>query len=477
MITNKITKNKAKVKTEKNNAEVIEKINSNTPYDFDGKQMTPYGGLLPLASLMEKTGFEKLCAQLVHTIRKTIAMKVTQFFVSIIISLYIGFDRLNHVRYIRKDPLITRLLGVKTLPVQSTYWRLLQSFTPENEKEFKEVNTEMMKRVWQIANIQLKKITIDTDTTVHTVYGEKEESTVGYNPKNRGKRSYQPVLSFIAETGEYISGENRSGDRMSGKEIAEHLEEVFNKIPEIVTEVRCRADAGFYCQETIEKYEEKGSEFIVVAQKTPKLANLLEFGGLQWEAKKGTKGIVSFYYQPQGWKKSYRFIAARYPLEEKEEQYQLFATEKFKYRVFVTNMKGKTWKLIKFYDGRAGAENLIKEANNDAGIASIPSKQLKANNNFFQLMMLTYNFNRWLQMLSIEEGEKYIRRQLSTVRLQSLFIAAKIVKHSNQIRISYSEHYPEQNKYNNLMARILRIRNCGGKYLSVIRNPVAIFCC
>jgi hypothetical protein len=28
-----------------------------------------------------------------------------------------------------------------------------------------------------------------------------------YNPKNRGKKSYQPMLTFLAETKEYVGGE------------------------------------------------------------------------------------------------------------------------------------------------------------------------------------------------------------------------------------------------------------------------------
>jgi hypothetical protein len=51
----------------------------------------------------------------------------------------------------------------------------------------------------------------DTDTTVHTLYGQQMGGRKGYNPKNRGKRSYQPMLTFLAETREYIAGELRNG--------------------------------------------------------------------------------------------------------------------------------------------------------------------------------------------------------------------------------------------------------------------------
>src|ERR1019366_536105 len=51
-----------------------------------------------------------------------------------------------------------------------------------------------------------------TDTTVHTLYGNQMGARKSYNPKNKGKKSYQPILTFIAETREYIWGELRNGD-------------------------------------------------------------------------------------------------------------------------------------------------------------------------------------------------------------------------------------------------------------------------
>jgi len=36
------------------------KINSSTPFDFDGKNLTAYGGLLPVAIMLEKLQFPQL---------------------------------------------------------------------------------------------------------------------------------------------------------------------------------------------------------------------------------------------------------------------------------------------------------------------------------------------------------------------------------------------------------------------------------
>ena len=83
-------------------------------------------------------------------------------------------------------------------------------------------------------------------------------------------------------------------------------------------------------------------------------------------------------------------------------QYQLFATRQYIYRVFVTNMEEPIDKVVWFYNQRAGAENLIKESNNDAGLAAHPSRLFVTNQNHFQLAMLAYNLNAWLSLFNRE---------------------------------------------------------------------------
>src|ERR1035441_1352356 len=45
------------------------KINASTPYDFSGKNLTPYGGLLPVITMLEKLGFQSLVEQTVTSKR------------------------------------------------------------------------------------------------------------------------------------------------------------------------------------------------------------------------------------------------------------------------------------------------------------------------------------------------------------------------------------------------------------------------
>jgi len=53
----------------------------------------------------------------------------------------------------------------------------------------------MRERVWEAAHVGLSVVTLDTDTTVHTLFGNQMGGRKSYNPKNKGKRSYQRMSS------------------------------------------------------------------------------------------------------------------------------------------------------------------------------------------------------------------------------------------------------------------------------------------
>lgn len=454
------------------------KIGASTPYDFAAKNLTPYGGLLPAATMLEKIGFQELVERTVTVERATKVMSAYQFILAIVMGIYVGFARLHQLRYIARDPLLAGILKVKHLPPQCTLWRFLNSLHVGIARQVQSIQRCMREAVWAAGNITLQSVTIDTDTTVHTLYGKQMGGRKSYNPKNRGKKSYQPILSFLAETKEFVGGELRNGDRPTGKQIARHLQEVFQALPGCVVSFFARADSGFYCWEAVEAYEKFKCCFVVVARKTARL--LEEVVAAEWKPSPRTDAEeqCEFWYQPKGWARAYRFIALRYEKdpdgdEESEAvvQYQLFATKQYKYRVFVTNMEEPIDKVVWFYNQRAGAENLIKESNNDAGLAAHPSRLFVTNQNHFQLAMLAYNLNAWLMIFNRdarETTESLKHTTLATARLRFLFIAAKIWRHSGRTGVSFSEHYEEKGLFRRLMERLRAIKPRGDSFGPVV---------
>lgn len=453
------------------------RIGASTPFDFTGRNLTAYGGLLPIATMLERLEFQALVEETLKIQRLTRAMPVYQFIVAMVLALYVGFARLNHLRFLEREPMLTGILKVLRLPPQSTFWRFLASLHLSVAGQILKMQRILRQRVWEAAHVQLKVVTMDTDTTVHTVFGKQMGGRKSYNPKNRGKKSFQPILTFLAETREYVSGELRNGDRPTGAQIARHLESVFAGLPPSVESLYARADSGFYCAEAVEAYEKASVQFIISARKTSRLVDELKAADWKQSPKTDADGQCEFRYQPDGWGKAHRFIALRYQKKPKPrpagepEQYQLFDTPEYSYRVFVTNMKDAIALLAWFYQQRAGAENLIKEANNDAGLAAHPSARWAMNCIHFQLAMLAYNLNCWLMLFHRDEEAQVAalgHTTLATTRLKFLFLAAKIWRHAGRVGVSYSDHYPEQGLIERLMNRLRAIAATENGFTPVI---------
>ena len=453
------------------------KIGAFTPYDFNGKNLTPYGGLLPVITMLEKLGFQSLVERTVTSKRIPRAMDLYRFVLGIVLGLYIGFPRLNQLRFIARDPILTGILKVTKLPVQSTFWRFANALHLNVARQMLAVMRTLRERVWAAAHVRLEVVTLDTDTTVHTLYGRQMGGRKSYNPKNQGKKSYQPMLTFIAETREYVWCELRNGDRPTGKQIGDHLRNVCAALPPGVKQIFGRADSGFYCREAVEAYEECHARFVISARKTSRLVEQLRQAEWRPSPKTDADAECEFRYQPDGWNKEYRFVALRYEKAREEveaeetEQYQLFETSQYKYRGFVTDLTDPIDLVAWFYNQRGGAENLIKEANNDAGLAAHPSKRFDVNGNHFQLAMLAYNLNCWLMLFNREpqaDATQMRHTTLATSRLRFLFVAAKIWRHAGRTGVSYSDHYEEKGVFERLMNRLRRIVPRGQGYAPVM---------
>ena len=54
-------------------------------------------------------------------------MSMYQFVLAMVLALYVGFSRLHHLRFLKREPMLTGILQVLRLPPQCTFWRFLAS--------------------------------------------------------------------------------------------------------------------------------------------------------------------------------------------------------------------------------------------------------------------------------------------------------------------------------------------------------------
>src|ERR1022692_299224 len=168
------------------------KIGASTPYDFDARNLTAYGGLLPVATMLEKLGFQQLIEETLKVRRQTRSMPMFRFILGMVLACYVGFSRLNHLRFLKREPMLTGILRVVQLPPQSTFWRFLASLHLGVARQLLTVQWRMRERCWAAANVQLNSVTVDTDTTVHTLFGKQMGGRKGHRRSAQRPRDRRP---------------------------------------------------------------------------------------------------------------------------------------------------------------------------------------------------------------------------------------------------------------------------------------------
>jgi len=440
------------------------KIGANTQYETCTERITSFGGLLALVKFLDLFKFEEIIENLYIAPSRKPVLGHYKMVYGFLILLFIGFTRVWHFMYIRIDSMVTSILGVEKLSHVTTFWRYLDSLGINQAKSLLLVSAALRERVWAHCGLTYDLIRIDIDTTVETVYGYIEGAFKGHNTKNRGKKGLRPVLAFIAETREYLTGQLRRGKTINSDEVATLIRSFPKYLPGSVLKVLIRSDGEFISWDSVRAAKDNGYHYILGTRnfKPP-------FDDNQWYTVK-KKDFISYnecVYKPHGWEEKDRFVVMRIPkkrdvktLKNDGTQLELYEDNKYKYRVFATDLKWKPHKVISEYDGRADAENLVGESKRE-GLSAIPSKKFKNNYAFFQIVMLAYNIWRYMKIVasvsvsSEKESNHEIAKEknkgvsittsikdhtIRIARLILLMIGAKIVSRSNTVKVRYSIH-------------------------------------
>jgi len=423
-------------------------ITPETPYGECSERLTAFGGLLALVKFLDLIGFEKAFES--RYVRPTRPPKLGDYrmVLGMLMLLFIGFQRLGHFAYVRTDAMVCGVLRVAVLPAVSTFWRYLRSLGIVQSASLLRVGAVLRTKVWALCEYTPRRVTVNIDTTVATVYGAIEGARKGHNTKHRGKKGLRPVLCFLDETREYLCGTQRRGETIRTEEVAWQIRHFREQLPPCVREVHVRGDGEFIGWDSVKTCLDKGFFFTFGNKRCDP-----PFPDEGWY-RHGEYEYNECVYQPLGWDQSCRFVVMRIREDQRgDRQLKLLESENYLYRVFVTNEKNRPHRVIADYDQRADAENLIGEAQRE-GVLAIPSKRFQAHHAFFQIVMLAYNLWRWMKLLA---GHAQRQKPLGVrghesqpitmpdhtiriARLKMLFVAAKIRFHGNRDEVRYSIH-------------------------------------
>ncbi len=261
-----------------------------------------------------------------------------------------------------------------------------------------------------------------------TVFGHQEQAAVGYNPRYRGKRSYNPLLCIEANSSYLWDTELRAGNASTWEGSPELLDTCFVNVPPDIREIRLRADSGFGFNPVLEALEQRSLHYAVVARMTSGLRRWLP--SLQYQSVNSVWEMAEFDHRSHGWPYARRFCVARRFIPNEETQSTLFSLGRHVYRVWVTNMNLTPAGIWHFYDGRVAMEPRIGELREDYALRKIPSRSFAANALYLEIIRLAYNLVTAFQRTCLQESWQSLT--LSKLRFKLLLIPGELTRPQNR---------------------------------------------
>jgi len=334
--------------------------------------------------------------------------------------------KLTQVAYLRRDPVLPQLIGVRRVASQSVLSRFFQGFGSAA------ANLRCFRPLWHwcVDGLPSRKegYTLDLDS-VRLLHedGQQEGVRVGYTKRGL-KPCLHPLLAVLAEVRLVVQLWLRPGNASCGSNVVAFFLDLWDNLPRHIRLRGVRADSGFCLPALLDLWERLRLPYVVVGQLSQPIQRLLR-GDLVWTGTevKGTE-VAELMYQGLHWAHPRRLILIRHRVADKDRAggKKLIDVPGYLFQALVTSMPAGTSPLEvwRYYNGRADCENVIKELQSGFALPTLCLQSFWATEAALSLGTLTYNltvlFQRylgWQQKVTIH-----------TLRFW-LFITAGVLSH------------------------------------------------
>jgi hypothetical protein len=305
--------------------------------------------------------------------------------------------KLTHVAYLRRDPLVPELLGIKRVASQSVLTRFFQGFASAGD------NLRCFRPLWHWCLHRLPSqkegYTLDLDSTQLLHKDGQQEGVKGGYTRQGIKPCLHPLLAVLAEVRLVAQLWLRPGNTSCGNNVAAFFLDLWGNLPSHIRLRGVRADAGFCLPELLALWEQLKLPYVVVARLSQPIQKLIQ-GDLAWTATEvpGTE-VAQLEYQAMGWPYPRRLVLLRHRVSDDEERggKRLLDVPAYHFQALVTSLSQATHPPLavwRYYNGRADCENVIKELQAGFALPTLCLEQFWATEAALSLASLTYNLIR-----------------------------------------------------------------------------------
>jgi hypothetical protein len=381
--------------------------------EFTGQKLSPYAGTAAFWSFLHGSGWiDLLEGGLPHALPKSNnCLQPLCKALGFIQGLLCGAKKLTHVAYLRRDPMVPEMVGIKRVPSQSVLTRFFQGFSSAG------ANLRCFRRLfgWCLERLPSRPggYALDLDSTrlLHED-GQQEGVEVGYTRLGT-KPCLHPLLAVLSEVRVVVSFWLRPGNSSCANNVPNFFLDLWDNLPRHLRVRVVRADSGFCVGALLLLWESLKLRFVVAARLSRPLQGLIKKES-HWQATEieGTE-VAELDYQEKDWPATARLIVIRHRTAGKTGRSggkMLFDCPGYLYQGLVTNLprSEKPLAVWREYNGRAACENIIKELDAGYGLPELACRDFWGTEAALSLGVLAHNlivlFERklgWLEAVTI----------------------------------------------------------------------------
>ncbi len=388
----------------------------------------------------------------------------------IIMHLMLGHRRLRDMDRYRGDPLVARTLGLRRLPHVCTVSRCLGRTDREAVSRYQALNRGVV--LDRLQHEALPRVTLDFDGSVIPSGRFAEGLAVGYNAREKGQRSYYPLLCTVAQTAQVLDVLHRPGNVHDSNGAIGFMNDCFaavrERLPGAILE--SRTDCAFFSDETVTFLHAQGIEFTVSVpfERFPELKGMIE-GRRRWRRLDREWDYFETYWSPGCWPFRYRVLLLRHRvhvLRKEPIQLDLFAPCQpgFEFKAVLTTKSGRAKAILLFHNGRGAQENQFSDLKSQCQMDYVPTRRLAGNQLYFLSAILAHNLYRELQM-SVQKPQRattdkraalWVFEEAATLRHRLIQLAGRMTRPQGKLRFTMSGNEVTRKDYLQLLRGLKR---------------------
>jgi hypothetical protein len=398
--------------------------------EFTDQKLSPHAGSATFWSFLHGSGWIGLLEScLPHALPKSNnSLSPLCKALGFLQGLLCGARKLTHVAYLRRDPMVPELVGIKRVASQSVLPRFFQGFGSAGR------NLRCFRRLfgWCLERLPSRPggYALDLDSTrlLHKD-GHQEGMVTGYTRVGL-KPCLHPLPAVLSEVRLVAGFWLRPGNSSCAGNVQGFLLDLWDNLPSHIQLRVVRADSGFCVGALLMLWETLGLKFVVAARLTRTLQGLIRKTTV-WQATEiaGTE-VAELDYQEGGWPATARLIVLRHRTADKAGRTggkMLFDCPGYLYQGLVTNLPRteKSLAVWREYNGRAACEGIIKELDAGYGLPDLACKDFWGTEAALSLGVLAHN------LVVLFECKLGWRQAVTIGSLRYwLFVTAGVISHA-----------------------------------------------